>query len=177
MSYSRYFMIAMPTAAGISGNTTSNAGSGSLLNWVTASMTTAATAAAYVNHLSWSLSSSPTRRKRTIMAAAPAGSTSVPTASAALKIVPSGATAITGSRSLGKFEEKLTSDSAGHAIWMSPLMTAIPTTGRHRGEGSRPPGNSSGVRKDNGAVIPRVTVKIQPTQAAAGSSAVAARAA
>ena len=70
----------MPTAAGISGNTISNSSSGSLLNWLTTKMTTAATAEAYMNHLSCSRSSSPDRRKRTIIAAAPGKSTRCPTA-------------------------------------------------------------------------------------------------
>ena len=111
------------------------------------------------------------------METAPARNTNGPTVVARLSIVPSGATSSTGSRRCGKLEEKLTSEIAEATPSVSPARTAIHTTGRHRGDGGRPSGNSSGTRKKNGAVTPRDTVKIQPAQAAPGSPAAGVRAA
>jgi len=56
-------------------------------------------------------------------------------------------------------------------------MTATHTTGHHRGEGGRPSGNSSGVRKNKISTIPSTMVKNQATQAAPGSAAAGTRAA
>jgi hypothetical protein len=54
---------------------------------------------------------------------------------------------MTGSRRCGKFEWKLTSEIAEATASATPARRAIHTTGRHRGDGGRPSGNSSGVRK------------------------------
>ena len=60
----------------------------------------------------------------------------------------SGATSRTGSVMWRKFEEKLTSETAEVTISAAPPATASHSTGRHRGEGGRPSGNSSRVRKN-----------------------------
>ena len=91
--------------------------------------------------------------------------------------MPSGLTSVTGSRNRGKLLEKLTSEIAEATPSVSPARTAIHTTGRHRGDGGRPSGNSSGTRKKNVPVTPRDTVRIQPAHAAPGSSAAGVRAA
>src|SRR5580704_15473034 len=177
MSYSRYLRIAIPTAAGISGKTISNAGSGLLLAWLTATMTTAEMAEAYMNHLSWSRCSCPERRKRTIIDTAPARNTRSPMLVATFQAVTSGPTTVTGSRNLGKLLEKLTSEIAEDTEVTRPVRSATHTTGRHRGEGGRPSGNSSGIRNSSGASIPRTTVRVQPAHAAPGSSWASGRAA
>jgi hypothetical protein len=71
----------------------------------------------------------------------------------------------------------LTSETAEVTISAAPPTTASQSTGRHRGEGGRPSGNSSRVRKNRYPVIPSSTVKPQPAQAAPGSLSAAGRAA
>ena len=102
----------MPTEIGISGNTISNSSSGLLVSAPATRTTATETVVAYRNHLSWSRCSVPERRKRMIMDTTPARNTSSASSSARLKAVPSGATTVTGSRSLGKLLEKLALDSA-----------------------------------------------------------------
>src|ERR1700722_8149462 len=150
MSYNRYFMIAMPTAAGISGNTISNSSSGLFVRSLATNTTTAAMAVAYRTHLSWSRCSWPERRKRTIMEITPTSNTSVPASWDTLYGVTSGATTVTGSRRLGKSVRNSTLDNAVHSDEPSPPRTATQITGRHRDDGGRPSGNRSGVRKNSG---------------------------
>src|SRR5579862_782287 len=175
MSYSRYLRIAIPTAAGISGKTISNTGSGLLLNWLTVKMITAAMAEAYMNHLSCSRCSCPERRNRTIIDTAPTRNTASPTLAAWFQTVLSGATTVTGSRNLGKLFEKLTLEIAEDNESTRPAKIAAQITGRHRGEGGRPSGNSSGIRNSSGDSIPRATVRVQPAHDAPGSSSPGAR--
>ena len=78
---------------------------------------------------------------------------------------------------MGKFDEKLTSETADVTISATPPTAATHTTNHHRRDGGRPSGNSSRLRKNSDPVTPSSTVKAHPTHAAPGSTAVAGRAA
>ncbi len=84
---------------------------------------------------------------------------------------------VTGSVRWGKFEEKLTSETALQAMPTAPETSTAQTTGRHRFDGSRPSGNSSKASTSGGKVALSAIVKIHPAHGAPGSEAPPVRAA
>ena len=160
----------MPAATGISGKNTAKAVSGCGRKKEAAAMASPATAVAYVNHLSCSRCSPADRTSLTMTAAAPTANSRACSVCCALYAVASAdaGTTVTGSCRCGKLPGKLTGESATQAMPSTQSAISSQTTGRHRGEGGRPSGNSSGISRNVALPAASSTVNAHPAHGAPG---------